>query len=141
MKLSWKIYSFGYALLVILGVAYSLWPDSAPSGYYKILISFDKSFLWQYIFHFISTLLDVLGLLPLFLFVFQKKWFVALFWKIFFFVKILGIFAGNSYEANFLGTVFAVNKLTAIASSLIGLALILPYYIAIYLYAFRRIKT
>ncbi len=138
MKLSWKIYSFGFALLIMLQVVYSLLPDSAPNVYYKILISFDKIFVWKYCFHFLNVFLDLFGLVPLLLFVFKKKWFAPIFWKIFFFVKIGAIFFGNYYETNLMGTIIAANKLLATASLITGLLVILPYYIAIFLYAFRR---
>lgn len=138
MRLSWKIYSLFYALIILSGAVYSLWPYSHPIVYYRILISFDKIFIWQYALHYAGILLDVFGLVPLFLFVFQKRWLPKLFWKIFFFIKVYGIFVGNYYEANIMQTISAANKLIAFSSLITGLIIILPAYIAIFLYAFRR---
>lgn len=138
MKLSWKIYGFVYALIVLLETYIALHPDSNPNTYYKILISFDKRFLWQYILHYFSVLIEVFALAGLFLFVFKKNWLPNLFWKIFFFVRILGLFVGNYYEANITGTMFIANKLLTSVSILIGLIAIVPSYIGLFLYAFKR---
>lgn len=138
MKLRWKIYSFGYALLIILQAVYAFLPNSPANVYYRILISFNKIYLWQYILHYLSIFLELFGLVPLFLFIRQKKWLAPLFWKVFFFVKILGLCTGNYYEANLVGTFLAVNKILALICSITGLMLLLPYYIALYLYAFRQ---
>ncbi|MDP2939435.1 MAG: hypothetical protein Q8O13_05095 [Candidatus Omnitrophota bacterium] len=138
MRLSWKIYSCGYAIFVLLETSYSLFPNTPTNVYYKILISFNKAFIWQYILYYIKISLEVFGLAPLFLFVFKKKWLLPIFWKIFFFTKIVGLFLGNNYECRLVKTFFAVNKIFTLALLLSALLIILPYYVVLYLFAFKQ---
>lgn len=125
-------------MVVLLETFFALYPQSGPNVYYRILISFDKKFIWQYMQHYLSVFIELSSLVPLFLFAFKKTWLPAGFWKIFFFVRILGIFIGNFYEANLIGTMLIANKLSAIIMLLIGFIIILPSYIAIFLYGFKK---
>ncbi len=138
MRLSWKIYTFFYCLMIILGAGYSLWPNSSPNVYYKILVSFHKDYQWQYILYQARIFFDLFGLVPLLLFIWRKNWLKKLFWKAFFPLKILSLFLGSFYEIKVVKSYFPDAPLLTSATVLASLLAILPYYAAIFGYAFRK---
>ncbi len=137
MRFGWKIYSFLYCPLTLTGVGYSLWPNSKPSVYYHLLVSFNQAYWWQYVFYYLRVGLDLFGLVPLLLFVCQKKWLAKLFWKVFFWVKILSLCLGSFYEFKLVKSYFLDAPVLTSISALTSLLSLLPYYLAIYLYAFH----
>jgi len=100
----------------------------------------EKIYLVSYFNHFLFIFLELFSLLPLFLFAFKKSWFSLVFWKGFFILRIVNAAANNYYEYGFYSNLLKISpKITAI-SILISVILILPAYIALFMYAFRQDK-
>ena len=117
MRIGWKIY-FCILTLLLLTTYFSLFKSK---GLYSI--------------YTLDFLISIMSLVGLFCFAFKKKWLQVSFWKVYFFVYIVWDFSFNlliapRIEANY-----------SIVDSLIGLVIIIPLYIGLYLYAFKFLES
>lgn len=138
MRLSWKLYIFLYAFVVILSVAYYLSADSQLILYHKITVSMDKIFYINYYNHYLFIFLEVFSLLPLFLFAFKKRIFGTAFWKLFFMFKITNALVINYFEHGFYGNLLVIMPKFSPIAILISILMILPAYTALFMYAFMQ---
>jgi len=136
----WKVYFFISAYIGIINFVELLAGDSQMDQYYKILIVFKRSYLVWYGFNMASIAAEVLCLVPLFLFVFHKRFLSPIVWQSLFWVRIILFLAGHSYEAKMIKSYFYANSTVATGSIIFLLLLILPSYIAHFKYAFRQKK-
>ena len=109
--LLWKIYFF--LLILILGVRYLL---SLSELNYS---------------HYIDLLISILSLVGLVGLAFKKKIFSAKFWKVYFFVYLIWDFLFNIVIDPY------VRQTKFNPTSLIGLVILIPLYIALYIYGFK----
>ena len=138
MRLTWKTYIFLYTIFVLVSTVYSLIPTSQISVYYKIIIHMEKIYLISYFNHFLFIFLELFTLLPLFLFVSKKRYFQPIFWKGFFILRVTNAITNSYYEYGFYSNLLKINPKITIISILISAILILPAYIALFMYAFRQ---
>ena len=140
MRLAWKIYVFCYAAFILASIILFLAASSPVSFYFSMLIHMKKIYLAGYLNRFLFIFLEFFSLLPLFLFAFKKRWFTQIFWKGFFILKVTNLIFNNYYEYAFYRNFFSISpRVTASFISII-LMIILPAYIALFLYAFRQRK-
>jgi len=135
---TWKVYFFIYCFPIINNVVSLFAHDSAIDQYYKILIAFKRTYFIWYAFNIGSVVADGLSLIPLCLFIFQKKFLNTLVWKSLFIIRITLLIVGHSYEWKMIKSFFYAD--IAMAASLI-LFLILftaPSYAACFKYAFKQ---
>ncbi len=134
----WKIYFFFFSLLNLGGLVAIFSPSSALFTYYHILISFDKKYIWPYYFNIASYTITTLSLIPLFLFIINRRWLPKWIWKILLFSRILFDIIGHQYEFAFFQSLLQSDFYLGLAAIGITVCLFLPSYIGHLLYAFRR---
>ncbi len=138
VNFGWKIYLVFYVFLAAGNMLAVMLPRQTVHVYYQILIHFDKAYVWPYYLNVASAAAACFTAVPLFLFVSGKRLFGALFWKIFFFVRLLLDIFGRGYEISFFKAFLATDPLLAGMAFGLSLTVLLPSYLALGIYAFRR---
>jgi len=138
MRLSWKIYAITYSLLVLANTAFSLSPESRVNDYYQILIILDKTHWLNLALFYFATAMELISLVPLFLFVFRKYWLSPNLWKILFILRLAGLLSGRNYEYNTIRSLLAANTGITIAALAVSILIYLPSYFAQFNYAFTK---
>jgi len=136
----WKVYFFISTYMGIINFMGLLAGDSQIDQYYKILIVFKRSYLIWYGFNIASISTEALCLIPLFLFVFHKRFLSPFVWQSLFGIRIVLFFLGHSYEVKMIKSYFYANSAVAAGSIVFLFLLMLPAYIAHFQYAFRQKK-
>ena len=135
---SWKLYLFVYCFPVINNTISLLTRNSTIDQYYKILIAFKKTYFLWYALNVGSVVVDGLSLIPLCLFIFQKRFLNTFVWKSLFTMRIVFLILGHSYEWKMIKSFFYADVAVS-ASLIIFLVLIaVPSYTACFKYAFRQ---
>lgn len=136
----WKIYFFIYCFPVINNLISLLTRDSVIDQYYQILIAFKKTYFIWYAFNIGSIVIDGLSLIPLYLFIFQKRFLNTFIWKSLFIIRVTLLFVGHSYEWKMIKSFFYAD--IAIASSLVIFLMLfnIPSYAGCFQYTFHQKK-
>ncbi len=137
---AWKIYLTFFSLGAIFNFILLISGESSSSQYYKILIAFRHSYVLHYYLSISNTLVDLLCLIPLFLFVFHIRLFRPLLWQILFWTRIAFFFSGHAYEWQTIRSFLYTDSLSTILASVLLILFITPSYIACFHYAFRQKK-
>ena len=134
----WKLYFFVYLGVVTFNAKYFFSSESPLYLYHHILIGYDILFLVAYCYNALSIVLNILSLVPFYLFIYKKNFLTLHFWRCVFIFKIIFDFAGRPYETLFFRSLFYQS--TKVALNALGLFILLhiPAYIAFVLYAFKK---
>ena len=139
-KLRWKIYFFLAVPLWISNLFVLFQPDSSPYTYYNVLITFHENYTLAYFLAIAGAVVNVLTLIPFYLYIFQIQFLPVRLWQWLFVFKVFFDAFGHHYEFNFLKSLLYSNRLYASLSVALILLFILPPYVACYRYAFRQDK-
>ncbi len=133
----WKIYFFIYSLYTLSLVIQLMWSDSFPYLYYHTLLAFDKGYLAFYIPVLGMVVVNVISLIPLFLYVFEIPFLKPEIWQILLALRIIFDVTGHTLELKFFEAIISNADLRTILSmiTLVG-CLIGPSYMACFQYAF-----
>jgi hypothetical protein len=137
MPLRWKIYAFLYSLVVLINTAFNLNPDGAAYNYYQLLMILDKAQWLRLILFYFANLMEIISLLPLFLFVFKVRFLSRGFWKLIFLLRIAGWLFGRNFEYGLLKAMLYANPFTTLLIVSACALMALPSFVGQYLYAFR----
>lgn len=133
-----------YILLVVLMCAGKyeilLVPGEPQNTYYHILMAFHPINSIYYYAAVIQLLINCIHILPLFLFIFNRRFGPHILWQTLFFTRILFDIIGQNYEINEITGLFQENIKIVLLFCLASVVLWAPSYIACYLYAFRTKK-
>lgn len=135
---AWKIYFALYSLSALFILLTFLVDESMAQKYYKILMMFNQTYGFLYHLNLANLLIELLCLLPLFLFTFHIRWLPVIVWQILFEARILLFLASHSYELKTLQAFIHADILTAIIAIMMFVACVSPSYVAGFLYAFKR---
>jgi len=135
-KISWKIYFAIYAFVAILNTTFLFSPGSQMFWYYQVLVAFHPVLIIPYGLNVLSVVLNLLTLIPLYLFIADRRWLHPRLWGYFFVARLLLEFFGKSYDKNVLSSLFHNDPTSAWLSLGMVTCLMLPSYIALFLYAF-----
>jgi hypothetical protein len=138
MPFRWKIYAFIYSALVLVNVIFNLHPAGAPYNYYQILIFLDNAHELKLILFYFANLMEMISLLPLFLFVFKGRFLSRDFWKVIFLFRVAGLLGGRNFEYNLIKSLLFANHFTTLLIVSAFVLIALPSFAAQYLYAFRK---
>jgi len=137
---AWKIYFFIFGAGTFLNFIVLISGESLASQYYQVLMAFKHSYILFYYFYVINVIIDLLSLIPFFLFVFHIRLFQPIVWQILFLAQIFFFFIGHSYEGQMIRAYLRTDMLTITFASIIFTLFILPAYIACFKYAFEQKK-
>ena len=138
MALRWKIYAFLYSLIVLLNAYFSLSRTRPIYTYYQVLILIDRSHWADLVFFYFSNIIEVISLVPLFLFVFKTRFLSQQFWRLIFFGRIIGLLAGRDYEHHAIKSLFYANPTVITTAVIVAVIAAVPSFAGQYLYAFRK---
>ena|SRR3989338_8595140 len=139
-SLPWKIYFFLFVPFPVTGLLGITLPQGTVYSYHHVMMAFDKSYAMIYWLNVTCAVVNVLSLVPFFLFVFQKRFLYPKAWQYFFIARIIFELTGHAYETNVIKSLIFTDLWIAASSLFISFAVILPSYIAGFLYAFRSEK-
>lgn len=134
----WKIYFLLYAPLIINHLLASFLSSSENYTYYHILISFEKNYYLVYVLNILSDITECVSLIPLFGFIFRARILNPRIWQWVFYARVILDITGHFYEWNILRAFLHNERLIALAGFGISAALLIPSYIAHFLYAFKQ---
>lgn len=136
----WKVYFFFWVYSVFSNIIIALYPASPINQYYKILIIFRARYWIQYSLYQSAIVIEAFSLIPLFLFVFHKKCLSPWVWQTLFFLRIIFLISGHSYEWMMIKSYFHLDLRLAIASASTIVVLLFPSFFGHFLYAFQSKK-
>lgn len=135
---AWKIYLILYSIGMLFILLTFLVDESMAQKYYRILMMFNQTYGILYHLNLLNLIVELLCLIPLFLFTFHIRWLPAIVWQILFEARIVFFLASHSYEWKTLSALAHADGITTIAATLIFTIFVLPSYIAVFHYAFKR---
>ena len=135
---------FCYALIItsiLVGKYQALFDPYYPQNFYfHILIAFDSINYMVFYATIIQVLVNMIHLLPLVLFIFDRNFGPKIFWQMMFFVRIFMDIIGHNYEINEIVGLYHGDKMICLMFIIACIILWAPSYIACYLYAFGSKK-
>lgn len=138
ISLSWRIYFIVFSTISIGNLLVILNVHSPIYTYYHTLLAFNENYIFTYFFNIISCGLNVLSLLALFAYIYKRRIFNILFWKIFLVLRIIFEASGHLYETRFLQSLWYTDTLMAVITIFLSLVVVLPSYLACFRYAFKQ---
>ena len=123
-----------YTLLMIYLLNFS----SDINQFYNILITFDRSILYKYIYNIIQIILNMIAVIPIFLTVYKKYFLPDFVWQVHFILRVVFEIIGHPYE---MGQWIALTYLSPLAAVLTLLSFLFffgPSYVIGYEYSFKR---
>ena len=136
----WLTYFIIYSFLSILNLLYFFSPDSPVGLYYNIAMAFNFHFFGIYFFNFISVLLNVLTIFPLYLYTFNINFIDPRFWACFLILRLAFDVMGHNYDLNVIKSLYYENHILGIKTLIATVVLSIPSYMALFEYAFRKVK-
>jgi len=139
--IGWKAHLILFSVInVQMALDFFVNTDSILYKYHHIILAFDSKYMPILILNGICIILNVLCLLPLFLFVYRRRFLKPIVWKWLLLLRLLFEFGGHRYEILFIKSIFYSHIPLGIETTFITLAIILSSYWACYSYAFRQDK-
>lgn len=136
--LGWRIYFVIVATILIGNLLSVLSCRSVVYTYYHSLIAFHKDFIVFYYFNILSAVINVLSLMPLFCYIYRRRFLRPRLWQVLFCLRIAFDFVDHNYETRFFQSLFKTDLAIALILLSISLLVILPSYFATFQYAFRQ---
>jgi len=137
VNLFWLTYFYFFFIFSIAQASAFLGVDSPSQFYYAVLYSFNDIFALEYFFNVTQILLNMVHLVPLYLFIYKKWTSNQELLKFLLFFRILFDIVGHAWETNFLAGIYQLNPYLC-WTLLAGFGLLyLPSYYACYVYAFK----
>ena len=137
-KIFWRVYLCLFALLVIGNTMTGLWSDSIIYTYYHVLTAFHPRYYLIYCLHIAGGFINLINLIPLYLYVFRKPSALTYFWRIMFVLRIVFEFFGHDYEYKLIKSIFYSNFILAASTLAVYVLIFIPSYMAVFRYAFRQ---
>ena len=139
--LIWKTYLIYWTVIVVMANFEVFSFESELYRFYQILTAFHKTFAMIYYTEASRAAINILSLIPLYLFVFQKKALAPSAWKTLFALRVVFDICGNYYHFVFIKS-FALTDPWLAAQVVSGALLtVTPSYAACYQYAFQQEKV
>ncbi len=136
-KLLWKCYFFVFAWSTLGECASLFYTGSDTFIYYHIISAFLPKMQHLYGIAVTTVLIDLLCLIPLFGYAFNKQPHAQRFWQILFLIRIIGEIVGKNYDHLYLSSVFSSNTNVGAAAIALFILFLLPSYMGHYQHAFR----
>jgi hypothetical protein len=133
----WILLFFVYALFISFKTYEFFVAGSPYQTYYQFLIGFNLLFFLPYSLNVCSVTMNALSLFPFIFFLTRNFVLSPLFWKLFLLLRIILDLTGRSYEFLSIKSLFYQDLRSPLLAIGAMLAIILPSYIAHYLYAFK----
>ena len=134
----WSLYLL-YFSLITFGSAAQIFSKSSPQfQYFYILVSFDPAYFFSYFLTLTQVILNIVNLMPLFLFITRIKFLPAAFWQYLLILRFVFDIVGHPFEMNNLMSYLKSDPnifIFLIVSSIITHA---PSYGTCFYYAFRQ---
>ena len=134
----WKVYALYWTILVVGRNVNIFSPDSERYLFYHVLGAFHHSFFVLYYINVVNSVLNVVSLVPLYLFCFGRKIFPDSLWRTLFVLRVGFDVCGNYYDLVSIKSLFATDVGLALQVLLGGIFTTIPSYAACYLYAFDK---
>lgn len=143
-RASWifKTYFYLFIFLSVGNLTNFLYPWSDVNAFYKILIAFNFSYILTYLTSFFSALLNVISALPIFLYIYRRRFLNAALWQKLFCARLIFELTGHHYDYHFLKSLFYFdNTLIAFQAVLFFFVSLIPSYFITYRHAFKPEKV
>ncbi len=112
--------------------------ESSLRNYYVILTIFDVYFLIPFFMNALMIILNVFSIIPIYCYIFKRNFFSEKFWRLFLVLRITAEAAGHHYESKVVQAFWFDDPWVSISIVVMGLCWIIPSYIVLYFYAFKR---
>jgi hypothetical protein len=109
--------------------------------YYHIAIAFNTYFFGIYFLNHTAVTLNLLSVIPLYLYIYRIDFLDKHFWRWFFVIRLAFDITGHNYEMNLLKSIGHDNAWVSLKVIINYTALALPTYLALYDYAFRNSRS
>src|SRR3989338_5929321 len=129
LTLSWKIYLGVFSAFTLGNLAY-LASESIIYKYYHILIAFTPDYSILYTLDVAMSAVNLLSLIPLFLYAFRVKILGKKLWQILLVARVVLDLVGHCYEKKFMQSIFVDTPWTAGLIVVLLLLFIGPSYLA-----------
>src|SRR3989338_8307569 len=131
-----KGYFFLFTFIYVGYLSSVLNPASFLYSFYYILISFNPAYKINYYSCVLSAIFDVLALIPIYLFIYNKQFLTSRIWQRCFTLRIIFDLTGHLYEYYTLRSLFFYDDIIlGVSASLLTFILVLPSYVIGYQYA------
>ena len=131
-----KIYLFFYICFIIYRSSVIWNTSSGEYIYLRTLAAFHKFYFIYYYFTFMQVILDFVHILPMYLYINNKRLFHPILWMNLFLLRIIFEFAGNYYAMNQLSALRLDYPVISLIVVFLSSMIYLPSYIISFLYAF-----
>ena len=136
----WKFYAFYWASLILRAALNIFSTESPLSFFYQVMGAFHWSFSLIYAMNVVSSVLNLISLIPLFAFTFHKKILTPEIWKFIFVLRVAFDLCGNYYEFVSIKSFFASDQWLGFQILAGTLFTMIPSYAAHFQYAFQQGK-
>ena len=134
----WKLLFFAYISMALERALELLVPMKKMNLYYHILIAYDARFLLPFCLNALSVILNVLAIVPIYLFITRHHLLSQKFWKLFLFLRLSCDLFGRSYERAQMLALFHQDAHVALEVLALAVAIYLPSYLANFIIAFDK---
>ena len=132
-----KIYFLIYGILSINYLIDLYVPYSKMFLFYHVLMAFNIANVINYDLAVLSSLLNITALVPIYLYIYKRRFLDDDFWKKIFSFRVAFEFTGHQYEYNFIKSLFHFPSFDlGIYTIALLTCITLPSYLIFYQYAF-----
>jgi len=136
----WKCYLVFFAIMVVRNTI-DLFSSASPVYlFYFVIVAFQKSLNIIYWVNVFTTVFNILCLIPLFLYVYRKRFLCPRVWQWVFVLRVIFDITGHTYQRVMLKSLFFSSPKFAAWAVVIFLLVLFPSYLACYQYAFQNEK-
>jgi|GEM_PF-2310183 len=139
-RLGFRIYFFFIAWVSIGDFAVLLLPETESYMYYHTMQTLLPSAIMFYDYALLRSFVNLICLIALLAYAFNGKQTAGWFWRPLFLARIATDFIGHNYELQFFKSSFHGDRLAFTATLVFYGLLLIPFYFAHYVYAFRKAK-
>jgi hypothetical protein len=133
----WEIYLMFLILIVAKSVYIFFSSDSDLYFFFYFLSVFDKHFHWLYYINAFQIILNALSLVPLALWIYNKRFMAPQFWQAFFVLKIAFDIFGQTFDRIEIISLYHMDPFVSALLVLQYFLIYLPLYIVLFLFAFK----
>ena len=141
MNLFWTSYLFFYSLMMVMQIVIFFASDSQESLYYHYMISLDARFIFFYMVNAAIIILNLLSLIPIYLYMFRIKFLSRSFWQGFLLIRLFLEIPGRTFEISVIKSLYIQDVNFAYLTALVFFLLHCPSYVAIYRHIFGNYNS
>ena len=134
----WKIHFLVFSLYTFINMWNLAGTDSFLYLYYHILMAFHQGYRVMYGLAVLKVILNLLSLVPFFLFLFQIRFLSARFWQWLFALRVFFDLFGHAAEIKFFESLLHESQHLFFSYLFVFLVLVVPSYIVCFQYAFKQ---